>query len=59
MVFCKALFVLLYVKATGYFCCFNDIFSSDNHFSFVFSSSSIIQMRLAKQNGIFQRQLRG
>ena len=51
--------MLLYVKATGYFCYFNDILSSDNHFSFVFSSSSIIQMRLAKQNGIFQRQLRG
>ena len=59
MVFCKALFMLLYVKATGYFCYFNNILSSDNHFSFVFSSSSIIQMRLAKQNRIFQRQLTG
>ena len=47
------------IRAIGYFCCFNDVFSSDCRFSLVFFSSRIVQMRLAKQNGIFLRQLRG
>ena len=45
---CKALFMLFCIKAIGHFCCFNDVFSSDNCFSFVFSSSTIVQMHLAK-----------
>ena len=56
---CKALFILFSIKAIGYFCFLHDAFSSDNRFSFVSSSSTIAQMRLAKQNGIFLRQLHG
>ena len=39
-----------------FFCCFN-VFSSDNCLRFVFSSSAIVQIRLAKQNGKYLRQL--
>ena len=56
---CKVLFMLFAVRAIGCFCCFNDVFGSDNRFSFVFSSSTIAQMCLAKENGIFLRQIRG
>ena len=55
---CKALFMLFPINAIGCFCCFNDAFSSDYRFSFVFSSSTIVQLCLAKRNGIFVRQLR-
>ena len=54
---CKALFMLFSIKAIGCFCFLNNVFSCDNHFSFV-SSSTIAQMHLVKQNGIFLRQLR-
>ena len=56
---CEALFMLFSIKAIEFFCYFNDVFSSDNRFSFVFSSSTIVQMRVAKQNGILPRQLHG
>ena len=47
---CKALFMLFPIKAIGYFLSFNDIFSSDNRFIFLFSSSKIVQMLLVKQD---------
>ena len=55
----KALFVLFSIKAMGNFCCFNDVFIYNNRFNFVSSSSTIVQMRPGKQNGIFLRQRQG
>ena len=48
--------MLISIKAIRYFCDFN-VFSSDDRFSFVTSSSAIVQMRPAKQNEIFIRPL--
>ena len=56
---CKSLFMFCSLKAIGYFYCFNDVFNSDNRYNFVFSSSTVVQMHLAKQNGILLWQLRG
>ena len=53
-------FFLQYIlyKQQDVFCCFPEIFSSNNRFSFVFLSSTIAEICLAKKNGMFLIQVR-
>ena len=56
----KAFSVLFYIKAIEYFCCFNEFLLglTTNRVRFAFSSSTIVQIRLAKKNGMLLGQLR-
>ena len=56
----KAFSVLFYIKAMEYFCCFNEFLLGlkTNRVRFAFSFSTIVQIRLAKKNGMLQEQLR-
>ena len=56
---CKALSILFSIKKIWYFCYFNEIFSNENLSRFGSSSSTMVQISPAKQNGIFLRQFCG